>query len=545
MKARHLIWVGVGEATFPFFEFSDFDKVTLVDARACALENLKLKLKKNENIEYIQNVVAVTEGDEKFFSVKPERLSQLGDITKLKELYPNLTVVEETKVSTTTLVNLLSETSAESETLTIVLDLPYLEESLIKQVLIHNSSLSITSVYVLDRNKELLKDSKYGFTFVGLVKGDFEGDYAHFFRDPKILSFEKGLSDFQKSSEQRIKQLETELEDSRQELSKNSGSNTRLQKNEFSLISKRLQEISNALQSSDIDKRVNNTLTGFQQSFESILSDTSATFASEVKGLFDKQQTLVENLQNEEFIRVIRNIPFLLQKNSYNTSKQIESFISLNRYINHHEVPLSFHGWPISPDIGLTLVDYIENKEVDAVIEFGSGTSSVLFAKTFKLANPNNANWCLEQPITSFEHNEEYLQKTSKLLSSHQCRDLVNLTHAPLVDFQYSGPGQFHYYDCEDAIANLFVSLGNDKKNVLVLIDGPPGVTNKNARFPALPILLNHIGQHRLIIVMDDFARDDEQETFELWEALVEKRGLPYKSQTIETEKGLSILTIN
>ncbi len=545
METRHLIWTGVGEATFPFFEFSDFDKVTLVDARACALESLKLKLNKNENIEYIQSVVAVTEGEEKFFSVKPELQSQLGDITKLKELYPNLTVVEETKVFTTTLANLLSETSAESEKLTIVLDLPYLDESLIKQVLRHNSPLNITSVYVLDGNKELLENAKYGFTFVGRIKGGFDGDYAHFFRDSKVSILEKGLSDFQKSSEQRIKQLETELEYSRQELSKNLVSGIASQQSELSIISNQLQKISDAVQPATIEKRIHNTLTGFQQRFESILSDTSAALTSEVKGLSDRQQTLIENLQSEEFSRVIRNIPFLLQKNSYNTSKQIESFISLNQYINHHEKPMSFHGWPISPDIGLTLIDFIENKNVDTVIEFGSGTSSVLFAKTFKLANPNNANWCLEQPITSFEHNEEYLKKTSQLLTSHQCRDFVNLTHAPLVEFEYSGPDQFHYYDCEETIANLSASLGNDKKCVLVLIDGPPGVTNKNARFPALPILLKHMSIHRLIIVMDDFARDDEQETFKLWEAIVAKSGLSYKSQTIETEKGLSILTIN
>jgi len=545
MEVKHLIWVGVGQAAFPFFEFSDFDKVTLVDARACALERLKVKLKKNLNIEYKQSVVAGIAGEEKFFSVKPEQLSQLGDITKSKELFPNLTVVEEINVTTTTIANLLSETSAESEALTIVLDFPHIDKSLIKQVLSQNSTFNITSVYVLNGNKELLKDSESNFTFVGRVKGDIDGDYAHFFRDPKISFLEEKLSFLQKSSVQGVTQLENETEFNSKELSKNLVSGIASQQNELSIISKQLQKISDAVQPATIEKRMHNTLTGFQQRFESILSDTSAALTGEVKGLSDKQQTLIENLQSEEFSRVIRNIPFLLQKNSYNTSKQIESFISLNQYINHHEKPLSFHGWPISPDIGLTLIDLIENKNVDTVIEFGSGTSSVLFAKTFKLANPNNANWCLEQPITSFEHNEEYLKKTSQLLTSHQCRDFVNLTHAPLVEFEYSGPDQFHYYDCEETIVNLSASLGNDKKCVLVLIDGPPGVTNKNARFPALPILLKHMSNHRLIIVMDDFARDDEQETFKLWEAIVEKSGLPYKSQTIETEKGLSILTIN
>jgi len=248
---------------------------------------------------------------------------------------------------------------------------------------------------------------------------------------------------------------------------------------------------------------------------------------------------------NEEVARVIRNIPFLLQKNSFNTSKQIESFISLNKYINHHEIPLSFHGWPISPDIGLTLVDYIENKNVDVVLEFGSGTSSVLFAKAFKLANSDTHNWCLKQPIISFEHNEKYLEKTSGLLSSHNCRDMVNLTHAPLIDFEYNEQEKFLYYDCEEVIKELSESLGDKKKTALILIDGPPGVTNKNARFPALPILLNHMSKHRLIVVMDDYSRDDEKQTFELWQSLADKRYLSHSNKVIETEKGLAILTIN
>ena len=87
--------------------------------------------------------------------------------------------------------------------------------------------------------------------------------------------------------------------------------------------------------------------------------------------------------------------------------------------------------------------------------------------------------------------------------------------------------------------------LGNDKKNILILIDGPPGVTNKNARFPALPILLNHMSKHRLIVVMDDYDRDDERETFKLWEELAKKRSLTHNGKFIETEKGLAILTIN
>lgn len=618
MDTKHLIWIGAGGATLPFFEFSDFDLVTLVEARASALELLRQKFKEHGHVNFEHLVISECSGVETFYSLRPEVFSQTGDISSVQGLFPNIAVTNKTDSATTSLESLLEKVCTDNEMLTLVLDVPSKNENLVEQVVAQSAKYIIEGLYVLSEKEELLTGAANGFKLVGRLEGDICGNYLHYFRDPELQSLEARLAELQKSSKERVRNLEQEIKTIRNQMYSSLAANTSLQEKEFSSLAEKLNAISNTLESGYL-QHIQSTLSDLVDKFEVKLAESSALLneniqelklysqngfekvstsitsqvsrvdelvdqlpaiqenlkgdlvaefnrtkesfsllseerlfdekldllTSKVEELSVQQQLLSDKTNNEEVERVIRNIPFLLQKNSYNTSKQIESFIALNKYINHHEIPLNFHGWPISPDIGLTLIDYIENKSVDLVLEFGSGTSSVLFAKAFQLANTEQKDWCLERPIISFEHNEEYLEKTSLLLKSHKCREIVNLVHAPLVDFDYSEQQKFLYYDCDEIISDLSDSLANKKKTILILIDGPPGVTNKNARFPALPILLNHLSKHRLIIVMDDYKRDDEKETFELWESLAEKRYLSHSSKVIETEKGLSILTIN
>lgn len=592
METKHLIWIGAGGAILPFFDFDDFDLVTLVEARSSAVERLRERFKNNDRVNIEEVVISDVSEENIFFNLKPEAFSQVGDISNVRELFPNVAIKERSEITTTSLVSLLERICFDSDRLTIVFDLPNANEKLIECALAQRTNYSIESFYVLNASEGLSSGVDGGFKLVGRFEGDMCGNYLHFFRDLEILILKKRLTELQKSSTAKVQNLERQIEKYRNDIHTSLATNTSLQQKEFSMLGQKMSDMfdvlsatytqqaqssdealekkfekisasiaSNRSQSDEIIKlipSVREQLKGdFVSEFEKVketfnlvpeggaLDEKLAQLTSKVEELASHQQLLMGKANNEEVARVIRNIPFLLQKNSFNTSKQIESFISLNKYINHHEIPLSFHGWPISPDIGLTLVDYIENKNVDVVLEFGSGTSSVLFAKAFKLANSDMHNWCLKQPIISFEHNEEYLEKTSGLLSSHNCRDMVNLTHAPLIDFEYNEQEKFLYYDCEEVIKELSESLGDKKKTALILIDGPPGVTNKNARFPALPILLNHMSKHRLIVVMDDYSRDDEKQTFELWKSLADKRYLSHSTKVIETEKGLAILTIN
>ena len=86
----------------------------------------------------------------------------------------------------------------------------------------------------------------------------------------------------------------------------------------------------------------------------------------------------------------LTNIKDYIAKKSVTTAQEVESFINIINYLNYYNKPLSFHGWPISPDIAKYLLEKIEENNYDLIIELGSGTSTILFAEAMKIRETNN-----------------------------------------------------------------------------------------------------------------------------------------------------------
>ena len=223
-----------------------------------------------------------------------------------------------------------------------------------------------------------------------------------------------------------------------------------------------------------------------------------------------------------------------------NTTKQLESFINVNNYLENGIMPLNFHGWPISPDIAQFLIQKIEENNYDLVLEFGSGTSTLLFAKA--LRNRENTTNGKEKILqVAFDHNEKYFHQTIAALATNSLSSRVDVVHTPLVPFQY-GDDEFMYYDCKEK----FSILKNDDKikKILVLVDGPPGATCPLARFPALIYLLDAFNGKEIHLVLDDYAREEEKKTVSKWEQILCNKNISFKSESISSEKGLYFLQI-
>lgn len=244
-------------------------------------------------------------------------------------------------------------------------------------------------------------------------------------------------------------------------------------------------------------------------------------------------------------------------KSLANSVKQIESFISIQNYLSSGEGLSNFHGWPISPDIGLFLIEQIRERRHDLIIEFGSGTSTALFARTLKISRPKAVASAVKvaktgtagkagkalpmsvtRPVCTFEHDKLYLHKTQAMLAAQGLLEWVSLHHAPLVDWQ-DDSGQYLYYDCDPALVALAKQLGEQSKRVLVLVDGPPGATCDNARYPAVPHVFKHFARHEVDVVLDDAHRPEEKSVIELWRAYWKKRSIRIEETTVPSEKGL------
>lgn len=292
----------------------------------------------------------------------------------------------------------------------------------------------------------------------------------------------------------------------------------------------------------------------------------SSALALTEKPLLD--ELVVEKLLNntserikKEIISAKNSINWRVDKGLNNSVKQLESYIGVQSFLESGEVSMEYHGWPISSDIALFLLGKIQSENYDLIIEFGSGTSTKLFAQAVKqnssLKDINQQQKRLSynteilecsidipQRVLTFEHNKKYYEKTLKSLCFSGLETSVNLVHAPLVNFTCDEES-YLYYDCDKALQQVANIYEGRTAKILVLIDGPPGATGPLARLPAVTKLLNNLGSHQLDLVLDDYNREEEKEIAERWKKTISARFIHYEEEIIPCEKGAWLCRVN
>ncbi|WP_462401995.1 methyltransferase FkbM [Pseudomonas sp. Marseille-QA0332] len=219
--------------------------------------------------------------------------------------------------------------------------------------------------------------------------------------------------------------------------------------------------------------------------------------------------------QNAEMIKIRKSLENTVRSEMLNAAQQLEAFLGIQNFLNHGERLPGMHGWPISPDFALYLIELIDSKHYDLILEFGSGTSTVIIAKT--LARIGQQRRTSPPVQVAFEHLEQYYNQTHANLIQADLIHAVQLVLAPLVPFQSPSGNMYSYYDCHSKLAELKAKLTADCLKILMIVDGPPGSTGKHARYPAVPAVLKHFKGAALDIVLDDYIRSDEKEVAEMW----------------------------
>lgn len=170
----------------------------------------------------------------------------------------------------------------------------------------------------------------------------------------------------------------------------------------------------------------------------------------------------------------------------------------LDRYRPEARLP-AVAGWALSPSGLLALVDLIETRNAVSVVECGSGTSTLWIGYALKRLGRGR--------VTAIDHLPEYADRTRAIVAAHGLSEFVDVRLAPLSPRQ-TPRGEFPWYSFHpaDVIAPIDV----------LLVDGPPQSTGRHARYPALPLLLEHLAP-RAAIVVDDADRHDETEMLGYW----------------------------
>jgi hypothetical protein len=193
-----------------------------------------------------------------------------------------------------------------------------------------------------------------------------------------------------------------------------------------------------------------------------------------------------------------------------------------------------FDQWAVSQDLGIHLFNLINQNKFHAVLEFGTGLSTVIINKITKLHNI---------PHLAIEHDELYFKKIEELSRKYLISNL-SIVLSKLKDINI-GVDNYKFYDCFDVIYYWHSTIKQNKKRrkLLLLVDGPPSKTCYLARLPSLPIASQIFCNWDIHILLDDFNRVEEQEISRKWKNMFNKNIISWQ-ENIEFKKGLLSFTL-
>lgn len=249
--------------------------------------------------------------------------------------------------------------------------------------------------------------------------------------------------------------------------------------------------------------------------------------------------------QSDDLVRTRRHLETAIKNNSANAVRQLQSFVGMQEYFATGVLPAfnsEAHSWPISADFALCLMRQLVLNTYDLVIEFGSGMSTVIVAKSLTLMAERNGT--RQAQFVSFDHLDSYYQQTLAYVQQAGLEKAVQLILAPIEDWQAADGQVYPYYSCQSTLAKLAKQRQATRKRILVIVDGPPAATGPQARYPAGPLLMEHFPNAHIDFLMDDYIREDEKQVVQHWLADIEALGVAGTSTEYKLEKDACLLTV-
>jgi predicted O-methyltransferase YrrM len=180
------------------------------------------------------------------------------------------------------------------------------------------------------------------------------------------------------------------------------------------------------------------------------------------------------------------------------TTREVEAVVQLFQDFTPRAPMPSSGDYALNPTDLLGLLHLIRTRRPRLVLELGSGTSSVWIAYALESTGGR---------LVSLDHDPEYAGRTRALLAAHGLTATAEVREAPLTALSIDDKS-FQWYDVA-AVADLD---GID----LLLVDGPPAATGRDARYPALRVIEPKLAA-TATVVCDDANRRDEQAAVLRW----------------------------
>lgn len=179
-------------------------------------------------------------------------------------------------------------------------------------------------------------------------------------------------------------------------------------------------------------------------------------------------------------------------------TQEVEALLQLFRgFEPRAPMPSSGH-WALNPTDLLELWSVAGLRKPALVLELGSGTSSVWLGYAVERHGGR---------VVSVDHDPAYAEHTRAQLRRHGLDTGGEVRDAALRPVTVDGE-TYQWYDPE-----TFAGLSDVD---LLVVDGPPGGTGPQARYPALRLLEQALSP-QAVVLLDDADRPDEQEILRRW----------------------------
>lgn len=201
------------------------------------------------------------------------------------------------------------------------------------------------------------------------------------------------------------------------------------------------------------------------------------------------------------------------KKSSMTAYRQTQALIQLTQLLDFKSPIPPTRSWAASPDLLLTITEIVRKYRPGLVVELGSGVSTLVAAKAGA------------RKVVSIDNSGEFGGKTISLLKDHKVRG-VDVRIAPLQPYANG----FTWYD---------TSMIKDLKKIdLLIIDGPPGSKNPEARYPALAEFKDKLSS-KAVIIIDDVHREGERKLAEDF-----AKAMPnHQLVILDHEKGTAVIS--
>ena len=572
--AQGVLVVGAGNGTSPWIDALqrwNAPSVTLVEADDAQFQHLQRNMPEREGWQLRKQVVAAETGNVTYYQASSPGESGLVEPENLRALWPNLKTRQKSTRQAISLAELMALTEPQANWLLLDClpagallagagDALATCDVIVTRALLPETGADLPSAQA-DANTITQLLQAQGFCTVAMQTSQHPGvGHTLHVRDRSAQLAQLNLAFLQSSLQ--VKRLNDELSETQEALQQ-------VQKASQQSAQK-MQDLL-AVRDASVQSLQRELLSVQEQLSQTVQALATMSDMSTLKSLMTTQQISVQamaqqigqldlsgalNAQlNKQLSGGKQNLKEVetrlrndLNKGLSNAVKQMEAFLRIQSFLGTADALGDFHGWPISPDIGLFLLDRMREQHYDLIIEFGSGTSTALFAKAVEVlaeqaaakarnTDDRQASSPSRTEIISFEHDAVYHTKTTQMLKARGLDHCVRLVHAPLVEWR-DGDQTYLYYDCQSTLSGIAQQHAHRQLRILLLVDGPPGATCPNARYPAVPFVFNALGVHQIDVVLDDASRLEEKQVVELWRAYWQYRSIQIADTTVATEKG-------